>query len=143
MGSKSDALELSLQNHVLGATAYVAPATVYLALYSAVPSDAGGGTELTSGTAPGYARVAITNNTSNFPAATTNGTTGKGEKKLGVAQSTPANSSGVNWPTVVGWALLDTSTGGTQLMWGEVAPLAVTPAATFTVPANTIVWRED
>ncbi len=143
MGSKSDVLELALLDRVLGAAAYTPPATVYLALYSAVPSDTGGGTELTAGTAPGYARIAITNNMTNFPAATTNGTTGKGEKKLGVAQSTPANSSGSNWPTIVGWALLDTSTGGAQLMWGEVAPLAVTPAANFTVPANTIMWRED
>lgn len=143
MGSKSDYLELEVLDHVLGGADFPRPATVYLALYSAAPSDTGGGTELTSGTAPGYARIAITNNVTNFPAAATNGTTGKGEKALAVAHSSPANSGGSDWPTVVAWALLDASTGGNLLFWGEVAPLAVTPAATFTVPANTVVWRED
>ena len=143
MGTLSNYLELEVQDHVLGGADFSRPATVYFALYSAVPSDTGGGTELTGGTAPGYTRIAVTNNTTNFPAATTNGTTGKGEKLLAVAHSSPANSGGSDWPTIVAWALLDGSSGGNQLMWGEVSPLAVTPAAQFTVPADTIVWRQD
>lgn len=143
MGSKSNYLELELQDHVLGGADYARPATVYVGLFSTTPTDGGGGTELTNGTAPGYARIAITNNATNFPAATTNGTTGKAEKKLAVAHSGPANSGGSDWPTVVGWALFDTSTGGNQLMWGEVASLAVTPGAAFTIPADTVMWRED
>lgn len=142
MGSKSNYLELELQDHVLGGADYPRPATVYLALFSAAPTDAGGGTELTAGTAPGYARIAITNDATNFPAATTAGS-GKAEKKLAVQHSTPPNSSGVAWPTVVAWALMDASVGGNQLLWGEVAPLAVAAGATFDVPADTVLWRED
>ena len=142
--SASDYLELELLDHVLGGADYARPATVYLALYSAAPTDTGGGTELTNGTAPGYARTAITNDATNFPAATTNGTSGKAEKKLAVAHSSPANSDGSNnWPTVVAWALFDTSTGGNLLLRGAVAPLAVTPGAQFTVPADTVVLRAD
>jgi len=140
VGSKSNYLELRLLDHVLGAGTVTTPATVYFALYSAVPSDTGGGTELS---VSGYARLAVTNDATNFPAATTNGTTGKGEKKVGVAQTFASNSGGTNWPTVVGWALLDASTGGNQLLWGEVAPLAITPGAAFVIPANAVIWRED
>src|SRR3972149_591973 len=65
-GSKSDFLENELLDHVLGNAAYAAPATVYFGLYSVGPSDVGGGTELTGS---GYARIAVTNNATNFPAA--------------------------------------------------------------------------
>ena len=141
--SASDYLELELLDHVLGGADYARPATVYVALYSAAPTDTGGGTELTTGTAPGYARIAITNNATNFPAATTNSTTGKGEKKLAVAHSSAANSGGSDWPTIVAWAIFDTSTGGNMLARGAVSPLAVTPAASFTIPADTIMARLD
>jgi hypothetical protein len=141
--SLSDYLELELLDHVLGGADYSRPATVYVALYSAAPTDSGGGTELTSGTAPGYARIAVTNNATNFPAATTNGTTGKGEKKLAVAHSSAANSGGSDWPTIVAWALCDASTGGNTMCHGAVSPLAVTPAAQFTIPADTIISRLD
>ena len=140
MGSKSNYLELRLLDHMLGAGTVTTPATVYFALYSVVPSDTGGGTELTGS---GYARLAVNNDTTNFPAATTNGTTGRGEKKLGVAQSFPANSGGSNWTTVVGWGLLDASSGGNLLLWGEVAPLAITPAGQFVIPANAVLWTEE
>ena len=62
MGSKSNFLELELLDHVLGNAAYTAPGTVWVALYSATPSDTGGGTEVTGGS---YARVAVVNNATN------------------------------------------------------------------------------
>lgn len=135
--SKGDALELALLDHVLGGPDYTRPATVYFALYSAAPGDAGGGTELTSGTAPGYTRLAVTNNATNFPAAAS------GAKKLGVAQSFPANSGGSAWPQTAWWVLFDASTGGTLLLWGTMTPLACPPAQQITIPADTQVWTED
>jgi cyclopropane fatty-acyl-phospholipid synthase-like methyltransferase len=79
--SFSNYLETKILDHVFGGTAYTAPSTMYLALYTADPSDTGGGTEVsTSGTA--YVRQTITfttsgNTTSNtaaveFPTATAN-----------------------------------------------------------------------
>jgi hypothetical protein len=84
----------------------------------------------------------VTNNTTNFPAATTAGS-GKGEKTVGVAQTFATNSGGTNWPTVVGFALMDASSGGNVLLWGEVAPLAITPGAAFVIVAGAVIWRED
>ena len=49
---------------IFGNTAYSVPATYYLAAFSTTPTDQGG-TELSGN---GYARVSITNNTTNFPA---------------------------------------------------------------------------
>ena len=140
MGGKSDYLELKALDAILGA-GFTPPATVYWALYSATPSDTGGGTELTSGSAPGYARLAATNNTTNFPNATTVG--GLGSKKVGVDQTFVANSSASNWPTIIAFGLYDASTGGNLLLWGAIAPLAITPAAQFVIPANATFWTEE
>lgn len=53
----SDYLEAALLNEVLRNTGYTPPATVYLAMYTAAPSDSGGGTEVVGGS---YARQAVT-----------------------------------------------------------------------------------
>lgn len=63
-GSKTDYLELKLLDHVFGGAAFAAPATVYVALYTVSPGEATLGTEANYA---GYARVAVTNNLSNFP----------------------------------------------------------------------------
>ena len=72
MGSKDNYLERAVLDAILG-PGFSPPATVYFALFSTVPTETTAGIELTTGTAPGYARLAATNNTTNFPAATTNG----------------------------------------------------------------------
>ena len=57
MAAMSNYLENILINEVLRATAYTAPATVYVALFTTDPTDAGSGTEC-SGTS--YARQSAT-----------------------------------------------------------------------------------
>src|SRR5262245_56639929 len=65
-----DAMSTFLANeildHVFSAASYTAPANITCALYTASPSDAGGGTEVSGGA---YARVSQTNNATNWPAA--------------------------------------------------------------------------
>ena len=72
-------LETEILDHVFAGSAYTAPATLYLALYTAAPGETGGGTEVsTSGTAYARQTVAFTttgNTTSNtaaveYPTAT-------------------------------------------------------------------------
>lgn len=67
MAGASDYLETALLNHVLRNSSYTSPTTVYAALYTAAPTDAGGGTEIA---AAGYARVAVTTGALPDPAAT-------------------------------------------------------------------------
>lgn len=107
-GGKADYLEAAQINEVLGGTAFSAPATVYMALFSASPSDGVAGTEL-SGSA--YARVAITNNTTNFPAGN--------PKSNGTAITFPQATA--DWLRAYSWALSDASTAGNTLYWGPLA----------------------
>jgi hypothetical protein len=109
MAGKSDYLENKVLDHILGNTAYSAPATLYIALFTAAPTDAGGGTEAS---ASGYARVAVTNNTTNFPNAV------GGTKSNGTAINFAA--AGAPWGTVVAVAVFDALTLGNMLFW---APL--------------------
>lgn len=99
-----------LLDAVLGDTPYNAPNTVYLALFTAAPTPSTGGTEVTGGS---YGRVAITNDATNFPAAS-----GK-TKSNGVAAVFPTAS--VSWGTVAAVALMDASTAGNILIY---APLS-------------------
>lgn len=60
MAAASDYLELKILEHTLGITAYTQPTTVYLALFTTDPTDAGTGTEVSGGS---YARQSISWNT--------------------------------------------------------------------------------
>jgi hypothetical protein len=117
MSQMSDYTENKVNNHVYGSTAWSIPGTQYFALLSGAPTDAGGGTELSG---IGYARLAITNNTTNFPNAS------GGVKTNGTAFNfSPA--SGGNWATATHWATYDASSGGNLLFWGALTtPVTVT-----------------
>lgn len=108
-GSKSDFLELELLDHVLGNAAYTAPATVYIALYTAAPTDVGGGTEVTGGS---YVRKSVTNNATNWPAAAA------GAKANGTAIEFITATA--NWGTVVAFGIFDTETVGNLLYWATL-----------------------
>ena len=108
-GSFSDFLELELLDHVFGAAAYTAPATVYIALFTVAPTDAGGGTEVTGGS---YARLAVTNNATNFPAAAA------GAKSNGTVFTFVTATA--NWGTVVAFAIFDAVTLGNMLCWADL-----------------------
>lgn len=111
MAGKSDFLENEILDHVIGNAAYTAPATTHIGLYTVVPTDAGGGTEVSGGA---YARVAFTNNATNWPAAS------GGAKSNGVAITFPAPTA--NWGVVVAFGIFDAATAGNLLYWGLVTP---------------------
>jgi len=95
------------------------PATVYIALFTSIPDDGGGGTEVsTTGTA--YARVAATNNSTNWPDA------GGGIKSNGATITFPTAID--SWGNVDYVAVYDDPTAGNMLLWGEVSA-TVSPIA--------------
>ena len=108
-GSKSDYLENELLDHVLGGGDYSRPATVYVALYTVAPTDTGGGTEVSGGS---YARVAVTNNATNWPAAS------GGAKANGTVITFPKATAA--WGTCVAFAILDAATAGNFLYWADL-----------------------
>lgn len=111
-GSFSDYLEAKVLNEVFGATAFAAPGTLYVALFTAAPSDSGGGTEVTGGS---YARIAVTNNTTNWPNATGTSPTSKSN---GTVITFPTATA--NWGTVVAFGIFDASSGGNLLVWADL-----------------------
>jgi hypothetical protein len=125
MSSKSDYLENAVLNAVFNNTS-LAVATPYVALYTAAPSDAGGGTEVTGGS---YARV---NASAAFPAAAS------GAIANDVAITFPESTA--SWGTVTHFAILDASSAGNFLYWGALtAPRVVDGAGiTLTFPIGDI-----
>lgn len=99
MAEISNYLENVLINVTLRATAYTAPTTVYVGLYTTDPTDANTGTEVSGGS---YARVAATFG------APSNGATSN-TAAIEFAQAT------ASWGTI-GWiGILDASTVGNLL----------------------------
>lgn len=103
MGSLSDYAENELLDHALG-TAYTAVSTVYLALHTADPTDAGSGAEIGY---TGYARTAIT-----FGAAASRRVTQSGVVTF------PASTGGSG--TASHWAVWDASSSGNMLAHGAL-----------------------
>lgn len=72
-GSLSDAYEKIVADCLFGGTTLTPPATLYFALLTDTNTqtqrDAGTVTEMGTGSWTNYARVAVTNNATNFPAA--------------------------------------------------------------------------
>jgi hypothetical protein len=92
------------------------------------PSDTGVGLKEPVGGA--YARLAITNNTTNFPAAAA------GLKTLAVAQSFAAATANWGWQTHL--VAFDAATGGNALsVHVQATPQQINNGNTLTVPATT------
>jgi hypothetical protein len=127
-GSFSDYLENAVLNGVLGGADFTRPATVYVALFTAAPSDAGGGTEVSGNN---YSRTAITNNATNWPAASA------GSKSNGTVITCPTPSG--SWGTITHWGLFDASSSGNLLIWGEL----VGPAKSSAAVASTDVFTSS
>lgn len=112
-GSLGDYLEAKVLDAVFGQTALPSIATVYVALYTVIPTDVNAsGTEVSGGA---YTRVAVTNNTTNWPAATG---TNPSSKANGTAITFAAPTA--NWGVVVGFAIYDASSAGNELAWGSL-----------------------
>lgn len=116
MSDFSDYLENKILNHVFRNTSYTPPAAVYLGLYTAAPSDAGGGTEVSGA---GYARQAIT----------------FGSASGGAIANTAAiqfTASGGSYGTVTHVGIFDASSAGNMLAWKAITPIVMGSGAILT-----------
>lgn len=102
--SATDVRERAILDAIFGSGS---PATWYVGITTTTPNDDGTGfTEPVGGS---YARVAKTNNSTNFPAAST--TSGRTVKKNGTAITFP-NPTG-SWGSIFGLGFFTASSGGT------------------------------
>jgi hypothetical protein len=133
-GSKGDYLENAILDHVLGGAAFTQLATVYVHLYTVDPSDAGGGTEVSTGDWSNYARSAVTNNGTNWSTAS------GGSKHNDVAVSF-GTATIVNPVTVTAFAIKDAS--GNLLYWAELtADKTISDGDPVSFPIGSLVITE-
>lgn len=123
MSALSNYLENKLLDHVFRGTSFSAPATLYFALFTVAPTDAGGGTEVSGGA---YARVAKTANLTNFSGTqallstvASSGTSGTIYNNNDIIFPDPV---GANWGTITYMGIFDASTAGNLLCYGQVLP---------------------
>ncbi len=108
MAGFSDYLEDKVLDHVFGGSAYTAPSTLYVALYTVAPTDTGGGTEVTT-TGTAYARQTAT-----FSVSGTNPTTATNTAAVEYPTAT------ANYGTVVAVGILDASSSGNLLAYANL-----------------------
>tara|TARA_B100000795_G_C22597333_1_gene359813 strand:+ start:163 stop:543 length:381 start_codon:yes stop_codon:yes gene_type:complete len=113
-------LETEILDHVFGGNAYTAPSNLYLGLYTAAPSDTGGGTELSGS---GYARLAMAMSVS-------------GNLATNSAAEEFATATG-SWGTVSHVGVFDAATSGNLMAYGTLsASKAVATGDVFRIPAG-------
>ena len=102
MAALSDHAENLLLNYLMTTDSVTRPTAWYVGLFTAAPSDSGGGTEVTGN---GYSRQSATWDT----ASGTGGTTAN-------SADISFTASGGNWGTITHIAIHDAATGG-NLLW--------------------------
>ena len=129
--SKSDYLEVEVLKWCTGQSNALGTApTPYIGLYTANPTDAGGGTEVSGGS---YARVSSAGKWG-VPSA------GSVSNNAEIAFTTAS----ANWGTVTGFGLFDASGGGNLLRWASLsASKAVESGDTARFATSTITFTED
>ena len=110
MAAKSDYWEAQILNYFRGTAITAAPANVYIALFTAAPTDAGGGTEVTGGA---YARVAVAVSTASWTAPTTAGVM---SNAIAITFATPTAA----WGTVGWFGIFSALTAGNLYYHGAL-----------------------
>jgi hypothetical protein len=133
--SFTDYTEGKVADEIFGATAFAAPGTLHVGLHSAYPNEAGSGAELTGN---GYARVAVTNNTTNWPNYS-------GGQKLNGNPVTFPTATGSNWLEAVAVSIWDAPTSGNMIARGWLGSdpgkvfTAKAVGDTLTIPGHSLV----
>lgn len=102
MSALSDWAEKAVLDWLMGGATPTRPSARYVALYTAAPSDSGGGTEVSGS---GYSRQAATFDAASSPGGTTSN-----------SAAVSFTASGGSWGTITHMGIFDASSGG-NLIW--------------------------
>lgn len=137
-GSKSAYMEAQVLDLILGDGAFSQPATVYIALSTAVFSAAATGTACDEVVGASYGRQSMTNNATNWPAAT-----GSDPATKSNGTAIDFGTAGENWGTVYSVYIIDANTDGNILYGADLAaPVAVNTGSGFVIPVGQFVVTE-
>lgn len=128
--SKTDVAENAVLNHITGKSTWGA-VTARVGLFTAAPSDAGGGTEVSGGS---YARVTTA-------AGDWNAASGGSTSNANAITFPTASGS---WGTVTHFGLFDAASSGNLLRWAALtASKVIGSGDTAAFAAGTLVFTED
>lgn len=111
-GSKTGYLENKALDTVLGGPQLTTPTTVYIALSTAAFTTSATGSSMTEVSGSGYGRVSVTNNSTNWPNASS------GAKSNGTV-FTFSSATG-SWGTVLSFYIVDASSAGNTLYGADL-----------------------
>jgi hypothetical protein len=115
MSSFSDYLENAVLDYVFRNTGTPTSTTVHLALFTAAPTDAGGGTEVSGA---GYARQVVA-----FDAAASGAITNTAAESF--------TASGGNFGAVVAIGIFDAATVGNMIAWDDITSATINDGDTL------------
>lgn len=126
--AKSNYLEEEIIKHIFRTGSFTKPTVLAVALYTAAPSDSGGGTEVSGGD---YARVDLPPLDANWTAVAA----GDGQTDNASIITFPTPSG--NWGVVTHFAIFDNTSGGNMLYHGALSQSKTVnngdPAPTFPI----------
>lgn len=126
MASFTDYTENLILNWLLTTNSATRPTAWYVALFTAAPSDTGGGTEVSGN---GYTRTATGTMTVAGTATTASN----------AAAIEFAAASGGNWGTITHAAIMDASTAGNMLAWAPLTTArTINDGDVFRIPAASL-----
>lgn len=135
-GSKSDWYANRILDHLFGNNSHTPPSTMYVALSTSAFQDSATGSDMNEVGGGGYSRVAVENNSTNWPSAS-------GQEKANGEVFTFPTATG-NWGTVQSFYLCESATGGNVYYGADLTTsrtIAEGDTASFAV--GSIVIREN
>lgn len=128
MANMSDYLEVEIRKHIFRTGSFTKPTVLAVALFTAAPSDSGGGTEVTGGS---YARVDVPPLDANWSGASA--TSGLTDNVSAITFPTAT----ADWGTITHVGIFDATSGGNLLFHGALAASkTVTNGDTFSFAAG-------
>jgi hypothetical protein len=125
---KTDFLSTNVLNHVLRNIAYSSPTTVYVALYTTIPTPSGGGVEVSGGS---YVRQPVT-----FGAPASHQSASTADVLF--------PSATADWGEVQAFALFDQPTSGNMLYFAGLTSFrTILTGDQFRFPATQLIATED
>jgi hypothetical protein len=139
MSAMSNYLENELIDHIFRARSFTAPTVLAVGLFTAAPSDSGGGTEVTGGS---YARASLNQSASNWEgtggevtATDSAGTGGATQNAVAITFPTPS----ANWGVITHFGIFDATSAGNLLFHGALTASKTVnngdPAPSFAIGA--------
>ena len=130
MSAMSDYLEGQLIAHIFRTASFSKPSTLALGLFTAAPSDSGGGTEVSGNN---YSRASLAPLDANWAAPSSGN--GQTSNSATITFATPSG----NWGTVTHFAIFDATSAGNMLFWGSLTiSKTINQGDTVSFPAGSL-----